>query len=233
MMPMARRLFNKRLQNAAHLVSRRPQFNVFIRKDLFPCQKQLNEITRLYEYVTCNMYNRNPYLGGMFIPLLMPKTCYCTFKTDYMKTTYNLAPCRCSPLESGIAIHIETLHENPSDSRVCIKTIDNEEKLIYLLKLEDQVNIGVQTHIIYSDYFKRHNNSIQQTQLTFRDTITRRPNRTFGEKIGVADISIDSSGIESLIPMEYDIGVIQASDKELGIDQEWDKIRTWAKDNGP
>jgi len=228
MMPMARRLVNRRLQNAFHIVSRNPRINVCIRKDLFSSHNQLNEITRLYKYTTYNRLANNPYIFPVSVPFLMPRTCHCDMMSDY-----NLSQCTCSPLESGIALHVETINENDSNARVVVEPRDVFQNQMTATKIKDLANVNVQTYLLVSDYWGRHKGSIVQASLTFHDNITKRQSRTFGEVIGTADISINSYAIEDVVPFEYEVNVVQATDKELGIDDEWERIRKWAKNRGP
>ena len=225
---MARRLVNRRLQNALHMVSRKPRINICIRKDLFRNINQLNEITRLYEYTTYNCLNSNPYIYPVNIPFLMPKTCHCDMITDY-----NLTRCSCSPLESGIALHVETINESAKHPEIAVEAKDISSNQVSIIDKKNIVNVNIKTYVIVSDYLQRHGSTVGQLNLTFHDNITRRTTRTFGEVIGTANISVNNYALHDFVPFEYNVNVVQATDKELGIDAEWERIRKWAKNNGP
>lgn len=224
MMPLARRRFINHLQT--HKAVWKPQLNICIRKDIFRNKQQLNNVSRLYEYIIQQTWNRNPYEKPICIPVLMPKTCRCQKSSGYHQTY-----CSCCPLESGIAIHVETMSDKASSTEVIVEAKDTVQ--INSMDRKDIVNLNVQTYVIVSDYLYKQDSFADQICLTFHDALSKQNCRTLGETIGVVGVSINDKSLYDTSVMEYDVNVIQASDKDLGIDNEWDRIKKWARNKGP
>jgi len=219
---MARRLVNKRLQNALYTSSRRPRIHLCVRKDKFPTTKLADQFAQFFKYTNswrsdeeCINYG---YWQALHIPFLLPKTCYCDYKTDL-----NITKCICSPLESCVALHVEVIH---NESSVMLEPISSHNRKSYR-------NLNVNTHLIVSNLSDAERSHIRPIQLTFKENIEKQYGRTFGEYIGKARLSVLDLGLDPHEVMLHDLYVVQATDKELGIDEEWDRIKQWAKDSGP
>jgi hypothetical protein len=193
-----------------------------VRKDKFPTTKLADQFTQFFKYTNswrsdeeCINYG---YWQALSIPFLLPKACYCDYKTDL-----NMTKCICSPLESCVALHVEVID---NESRVMLEPISDNNKKSYR-------NLNVNTHLIVSQLPDREPSQVRQIQLTFKENVEKQYGRTFGEYIGKARLSILDLGLDPHEVMLYDLSVVQATDKELGIDEEWDRIRRWAHTKGP
>jgi len=228
-MAASRRLINAQLQNAFFIATAAPRLQLCVRKDMFPTTALTDKFTKLLMYTSLHYYRPSEYQGiynqNIFIPFILPKVCYCDFKTDP-----NLSKCICSPLESCVAIHVEVNSDNAEVSMEAITYNDSDD----ISKTKNNFsNLNVNTHLIISSLSSCSQSKITPVQLTFKDKIEKRYTRTFGEGLGDARLSIydpsDMAGEDNY----YDISIVQASDKDLGIDDEWEKIKRWANLRAP
>lgn len=221
-MAVSRQIVNKQLQSALYTCGRRPRIHLCVRKDKFPTTKLADQFTQFFKYTnswrTDNECINYGYLQALSIPFLLPKACYCDFKTDL-----NMTKCICSPLESCVALHVEVID---NESSVMLEPISHNNKKNYR-------NLNVNTHLIVSHLSDGERSQIRQIQLTFKENIEKQYGRTFGEYIGKARLSILDLGLDPHEVMLHDLLVVQATDKELGIDEEWEKIKHWATTRAP
>lgn len=221
-MTIVSRLVNNRLLNCVS----RPRISLCVRKDLFPTAKLADQFTEFIQNTGtwyCGKHN-NGYARFLSIPFLWPKACYCNFTAEL-----NMSKCICSPLESCVAIHVEV---TDSKSSVSLEPLANEITSSSVDK-KSFMNFNVNTHLIVSQLSNSEHSHTSPIQLIFKENTIKQFGRTSGEYIGRARLSILDLGLDPDELMPHDIFIVQASDKELGIDEEWDRIKKWARRSGP